>query len=247
MSVQVMSLVFEAGSLSPTQKSILLALADHANEDGRSIYPSVWRLTIKTGFGERAIRKGLAELREKKILIVVRPATQHFPTEYSININKLRELRNPELDKPRNRPAPDAPLKDPDLHDIPSRPAPDAPKSSVNHHFKELKEEGDPQPNIFKEYENEMGPLTPHIADQLEDLEKEHTAQWVIAAIHEASGMSKRSLGYCKAILKRWAAEGYGSEYKPAGKNGNGRSPAGGRDLLAGIKQFMAEEGIDEL
>ena len=58
-------------------------------------------------------------------------------------------------------------------------------------------------------------------SEKLQDLVEDHKAQWVIAAIKESSIRSKRSLGYAEAILKRWAVEGYGSEFKPAPKNGN--------------------------
>ena len=136
MSIKVMSAVFDAGGLRPAQKSVLLALADHANEDGNSIYPSVNRVVIKTGLSERAVRKALSELRNENLLIVVRESTQHFPTEYAINLRKLQSLKHPDLQemhpKGSDRPAPDAPLDTPDLHQVPSRPAPDAPKSSVN-------------------------------------------------------------------------------------------------------------------
>ena len=136
MSIKVMSAVFDAGGLRPAQKSVLLALADHANEDGNSIYPSVSRVVIKTGLSERAVRKALSELRDQKVLVVIRESTQHFPTEYAINMKKLQSLKHPDLHQmhPDNNdsPAPDAPLDTPDLHDVPSRPAPDAPKSSVN-------------------------------------------------------------------------------------------------------------------
>jgi len=137
MSVKVMSAVFDAGGLRPALKSVLLALADHASEDGNSVYPGVNRVVIKSGLSERAVRKALSELRDKNLLIVVKEATQHYPTEYAINLKVLHSLRHPDLREMHpstiSSHAPDAPLEDPDLHDVPARPAPDAPKPSINH------------------------------------------------------------------------------------------------------------------
>ena len=73
---------------------------------------------------------------------------------------------------------------------------------------KEELEEGE---NIFSVYEHEIGPLTPHISEELMCLEEDHTATWVCNALKESSERGKRSLGYAKAILSRWKAEGYGT------------------------------------
>jgi DnaD/phage-associated family protein len=86
-------------------------------------------------------------------------------------------------------------------------------------------EEGD---NIFVTYEHEIGPLTPNVRDQLIDLEDDHSAHWTCEAIKIASTNGKRNLGYIRAILNRWHADGYGSEYKPA----NGSTPAGNKSAV---------------
>jgi len=77
-----------------------------------------------------------------------------------------------------------------------------------------LEEEGENSGNIFKVYEQEIGIITPMIADELRQLEQEHPQVWIEQAIQEASKNGKRSLGYFKAILNRWKVEGYGSEFK---------------------------------
>jgi DnaD/phage-associated family protein len=101
-------------------------------------------------------------------------------------------------------------------------------------------EEADPLPSVFRAYESEIGPLTPMNSEELQDLVEEHTAQWVIAAIKESSIRNKRSLGYCKAILKRWKVDGYGSEFKPASKNGNKKTTQPGEtwdDVLKELRE----------
>jgi len=73
--------------------------------------------------------------------------------------------------------------------------------------------------NIFKLYANEVGLLTPMIADELKDAEKEYPEDYVIDAIHEAVRRNKRSWGYILSILKTWKAQGF----KTIGSNGKGK------------------------
>ena len=62
--------------------------------------------------------------------------------------------------------------------------------------------------NIFKLYEENIGPLTPLIADALKDAEETYSAEWVAETIDLAVRNNKRSWRYCEAILKRWKEEG---------------------------------------
>ena len=62
--------------------------------------------------------------------------------------------------------------------------------------------------NIFKLYEENIGVLTPLIADTLSDAEKNYPAEWITDAIVLAVENNKRSWKYIEAILKRWKEEG---------------------------------------
>jgi DnaD/phage-associated family protein len=64
------------------------------------------------------------------------------------------------------------------------------------------------RPNIFRLYEENIGPLTPLIADALKDAEETYSAEWVAETIDLAVRNNKRSWRYCEAILKRWKEEG---------------------------------------
>jgi DnaD/phage-associated family protein len=64
------------------------------------------------------------------------------------------------------------------------------------------------RPNIFTLYEQNIGPLTPLIADQLRLAEQEYPAAWLEEAIQIAVQRNKRNWKYIEAILKRWQAEG---------------------------------------
>jgi len=64
------------------------------------------------------------------------------------------------------------------------------------------------RPNIFRLYEENIGPLTPLIADALKDAEETYSAKWIAETIDLAVRNNKRNWRYCEAILKRWKEEG---------------------------------------
>jgi DnaD/phage-associated family protein len=63
-------------------------------------------------------------------------------------------------------------------------------------------------PNIFKLYEENIGALTPLMADALKDAERDFPAEWIAEAFAEAVSRNKRNWKYVEAILKRWKEEG---------------------------------------
>ena len=128
MSVTVMGLAWYVKGLTPAQKVVLVALADHADDDGMRVYPGVKRLTIKTSLKERTVRRSLGDLRKMGILVVVKESTFHSPTEYRIDLPQMQSLQN--------RPARDASQ---DLPETTERPARDAGKPSINHNSKPSK------------------------------------------------------------------------------------------------------------
>lgn len=75
------------------------------------------------------------------------------------------------------------------------------------------------QKNIFSLYQKEIGLITPMIAEDLKDAEKEYPEDYITDAIHEAVKRNKRSWGYIASILKTWKAQGH----KSIGGNGNGK------------------------
>ncbi len=62
--------------------------------------------------------------------------------------------------------------------------------------------------NIFMLYEENIGPLTPLIADALKDAEELYSPEWIADSIELAVKNNKRNWKYCEAILKRWKEEG---------------------------------------
>jgi DnaD/phage-associated family protein len=63
-------------------------------------------------------------------------------------------------------------------------------------------------PNIFRLYEENIGPLTPLIADALREAEQAYPASWVADAFRIAVENNKRSWRYIEAILVRWKEKG---------------------------------------
>ena len=64
------------------------------------------------------------------------------------------------------------------------------------------------QPNIFTLYEQNIGMLSPMIAEELQDAEKLYPDSWIQDAFREAVDLNKRNWRYITRILERWAAEG---------------------------------------
>jgi DnaD/phage-associated family protein len=75
--------------------------------------------------------------------------------------------------------------------------------------------------NIFALYEQNIGMITPMIAEELKEAEKLYPPQWIEEAFKEAVTLNKRSWKYIARILERWASEGKDSgEYKRDLKKG---------------------------
>jgi DnaD/phage-associated family protein len=62
--------------------------------------------------------------------------------------------------------------------------------------------------NIFAVYEDNIGMLTPMIAEELKDAMKLYPENWISDAIKEAVKQNARKLSYITAVLERWAKEG---------------------------------------
>jgi len=63
-------------------------------------------------------------------------------------------------------------------------------------------------PNIFRLYEENIGPLTPLIAESLGEAEDTYPALWIEEAVRIAIERNKRNWRYIQAILERWQQEG---------------------------------------
>ena len=81
MSIRQILQVWEH-KLSHPHQAVMLALADHAHEDGTGIRPSINRIAWKTGYSERSVQNIMAQLRQLGVLAIAVPATHNTPNEY---------------------------------------------------------------------------------------------------------------------------------------------------------------------
>lgn len=66
------------------------------------------------------------------------------------------------------------------------------------------------RPNVFRLYEQNIGLLTPIIADQLIEATERYPVDWIEEAFGEAVDYNKRNWRYIRAILEKWATDGRG-------------------------------------
>ena len=88
MSVDATRWAWMQQDITPTQKLILLALADRADENNRC-WPSISRLTTDTGFDRKAIYRAIEALAAKGLLASHKDAGK--PNIYTLQGVKNRE------------------------------------------------------------------------------------------------------------------------------------------------------------
>jgi DNA replication protein len=89
-------------------------------------------------------------------------------------------------------------------------------------------------PNVFKLYEENIGPLTPLIADALKDAEQVYSPEWMAEAIEQSAKLNKRSWKYIEAILRRWKEEGRAEKQDRRDTEANR-----GRDVARKVEDFL--------
>ena len=94
------------------------------------------------------------------------------------------------------------------------------------------------RPNIYKLYEQNIGPLTPLIADALKEAEAEYPPEWIEEALDEAVRRNKRNWKYVEAILRGWKEEGRGKE-----QNRQNAEELRGRDVEKLVEEFRKRSG----
>lgn len=83
-----------------------------------------------------------------------------------------------------------------------------AAKGQVGAVFEVAAETAAETPDIFSLYEENIGMLTPLIADELKEAEKLYPRQWIEDATKEAVALNKRNWRYIARILEHWSSEG---------------------------------------
>lgn len=71
------------------------------------------------------------------------------------------------------------------------------------------------RPNIYALYEQNIGVINGHIADELKDAEHEYPAAWIADAIKEATENNAKSWRYVRTVLENWKQKGRLNHEKP--------------------------------
>jgi DNA replication protein len=69
-------------------------------------------------------------------------------------------------------------------------------------------EKAAPVRDIYSLYEQNIGMITPMVADKLREAEESYSSEWIQEAFTEAVLNNKRNWKYIERILERWATEG---------------------------------------
>jgi DnaD/phage-associated family protein len=84
-------------------------------------------------------------------------------------------------------------------------------------------------PDIYTLYEQNIGILTPLVADELKEIEKLYPPEWLRDAIRTATLNNKRNINYINKILENWSARGRndGTYQRHIKKAGSGKFTQG--------------------
>jgi helix-turn-helix protein len=87
-----MDSVWKAGPQDQNSFLILLAIADHCNDEG-TCYPSIATLATKSRCSQRSVMRGIVSLEQGKWIKVRRDAIGGRGNQYVVNLKKLHELK----------------------------------------------------------------------------------------------------------------------------------------------------------
>lgn len=104
MSVKLMSAIFEtefrdlndeSGNVTKasTAKLVLLALADHANDEGEGAYPGLTRMEKKTALSRQTIINTYDALKYNGVIYLA-GISKHSTNNYSINVNSFPKMQD---------------------------------------------------------------------------------------------------------------------------------------------------------
>lgn len=82
------------------------------------------------------------------------------------------------------------------------------------------------RPTIYDLYEQNIGLLTPLIAEELQQAEQAYPAEWIEDAFREAVSYNRRNWRYVRRILENWATDGRGEDGKGRRYSKGSESPS---------------------
>lgn len=226
-----MSAVFDSKTLGPTERLVMLALADHADDGGRC-YPSNARLCGRTGLSERAVRQNIRALQSSGFLTV------HIGVgQGGANVYIVRPEGGQQMPPAANAPGTSRPRGG---HLLPNTGAADAPKPSVTIN----------EPSIGAAPRRRRNPEVPIPEDwvpnekNLADARKQNFTEQEIR--HEASQFRDRHLSK-GSLFRDWDAAWrtwLGNARRFAGGGMAGKAAPGGRGQGRSLASIVAERRL---
>ena len=235
MSIKYMSTVWEHSQHSGNNLLILLALADHANDDGLC-WPSIPSLAKKARISERQAKRIIQSLVDSgEIEIIKRGDGRGHSTLYllkgDIIVSPFNSINSdiamsPFSEIDINRKGDKSCIKG----DIAMSPEPPIEPSLEP----PLQQDETPEPSnagssgrrqTDTDYaaicnaieQNGFGMMTPLIADKINSMLEDYPTAWILDAMKESVTQNKRKLSYVCGILNNWRADGR-EERKPDSK-----------------------------
>lgn len=101
------------------------------------------------------------------------------------------------------------------------------------------------RPNIFTLYEDNVGMISPFVAEELKEAEELYPWSWLSEAFKISATQNRRSWNYIVVILRRWASEGKteGKASRTGEQRGEGRDDGKpGRHSATGDRQKHIED-----
>lgn len=98
---------------------------------------------------------------------------------------------------------------------------------------------------IFKLYENEIGVITPSVADSIKSALEDYPYDWFKVAMKEAAMNNKRNWRYVEAILIRWKVDGFMVDARATSRKPTAQKVSAGHELdyiLEGVPIFAEDK-----
>lgn len=242
MSIRLMSLVWDTATVGGSDLLVLLALADYANDDGTSIYPSMKSLAKRARLSEDQTRRIIHKLIADGVVELVEKGgwtgNRNKSNEYRIILDSAGNLQGGVLADCKDGTRVDARTV---LAPVQEDPSLDPSLNKTKHNDDNALVRGE----VIHAYESNIGVVGPLIGEQLHDLMDEVGLLSVRAGIIAAATQNKRSFSYMQKCARNHA---HGVE-KPTPKGGDYRPNRGSKvqasmDAVDSVFAKLKAEGI---
>jgi len=235
--------------LNSNLKSVCLALADHANDEGEGTYPSIETLESKTELSNKTVIHCLKAMKQEEIISYV-GRSKWNTGNYTVNKAKIAEMETWERQKRESVATTLSKVKPVHKESVATTHKPSIhPKPSINED-EDAKAIEDRTKTIKELYEQNIGASTPLLMSMFRNAAITYPADWYQPAFEATVKSAKhRSWSFTEAVLQGWKDHGFG--WKPGKSEGNGANHAnrksnsqpGGKPVVEEFDPQLAELG----